>query len=230
MLNCILIQSPNQPSGLLHDYLQSSGSVQLGRELNSLSDAETYCRSKKADIVFCDLELQLKEIEYIKSLNPGSLMVYVGSRRKAEESVVDELAFAFLYKPFSHERVLAIIHEAKNYLGYKKDRNERNYIFLKSEYKIVRVSLDDILFCEGMKDYSQIFLKDKSKPLVTLQNLKSLMERLDERKFVRVHRSFIVSIEKIDTIARNGIHIGNHEIPIGDSYREKLIENIENDH
>ncbi len=101
------------------------------------------------------------------------------------------------------------------------------FVFVKSEYKIIKIRLDDILFCEGMKDYTQIYLAGKPQPVLTLQNLKNFSQRLPEDQFLRVHRSFIVSLHHLDTIFRNEISIGKKTVPIGNSYRSDFFRVIE---
>ena len=108
-----------------------------------------------------------------------------------------------------------------------KHAKHRKFIFIKSEYKIIKVRFDDILFCEGMKDYTQVYIKGKSEPLLTLNNLKSFASKLPIEEFIRVHRSYIVSIGHIDSIIRNEIYVGKKIIPIGDSFKNEFYEMVE---
>lgn len=102
-----------------------------------------------------------------------------------------------------------------------------DYIFIKSEYKLIRINLSDILFLSGLRDYTQVFLKGKVSPLTTLQNLKDFESKLPDTAFIRVHRSYIVSLGQVDTISRNEITIGTYTIPIGHAYRQLLDEMIQ---
>jgi len=108
-----------------------------------------------------------------------------------------------------------------------KHVKSKKFVFVKSEYKIIKVRFDDILFCEGMKDYTQVYIKGKSDPLLTLNNLKSFSAKLPADEFMRVHRSYIVSISHIDSIIRNEIYIGKKIIPIGDSFKGDFYEMVE---
>ena len=105
--------------------------------------------------------------------------------------------------------------------------NKHDFVFIKSEYKIIKVRFDEILFCEGMKDYTQIYLHGRTQPVLTLQNLKNFSSRLPETDFVRVHRSYVVSLNHIETISRNEISIGKKVVPIGNSYRNDFFKIIE---
>ncbi|WP_152269691.1 LytR/AlgR family response regulator transcription factor [Agriterribacter humi] len=102
-----------------------------------------------------------------------------------------------------------------------------DFVFVKSEYKIIKIKLEDILFCAGMKDYTQIYVAGKNQPILTLQNLKNFLARLPAKDFVRVHRSFAVSIFHIDSISRNEIAIGKKTVPIGNSYRSDFFNIVE---
>ena len=99
-------------------------------------------------------------------------------------------------------------------------------IFVKSEYKLIQIDLDKILYIEGLKDYVKIYIENEPHPVLSLMSLKSLEEQLPGQKFVRVHRSFIVHMDKIKVIERNRIVFGKTYIPISDSYKEQLIEQL----
>lgn len=104
--------------------------------------------------------------------------------------------------------------------------NRRNFILIKSEYKLVKAWLDDIIFISAMKDYTQVFIEGKTAPITTLQNLKDFEIKLPQSEFIRIHRSFMIALQHIDCISRNEVLIGKHSIPIGDAYREELKKKI----
>lgn len=106
-------------------------------------------------------------------------------------------------------------------------QTQRDFVFVKSEYKIIKLRLEDIMFCAGMKDYTQIYVAGKSQPVLTLQNLKNFQARLPEKDFVRVHRSFVVSLFHVDSISKNEITIGKKTVPIGNSYRNDFFSIVE---
>lgn len=109
----------------------------------------------------------------------------------------------------------------------KAENDKRIFLFVKSEYKLIKINLADILFLSGLRDYTQIYLKGKSSPITTLQNLKDFESKLPEDEFIRVHRSYIIAIGQIDTISRNEICIGHNTIPIGNAYKHGFDEIIE---
>lgn len=105
--------------------------------------------------------------------------------------------------------------------------NYMNCVFVKSEYRLIKLHFDDIVFCEGMKDYTKIYLQGRSQPLTTLQNLKSFSARLPKERFIRIHRSYLVSLQHIDEISKSEIVIGKKQLPIGNNYRPELFKFIE---
>ena len=105
--------------------------------------------------------------------------------------------------------------------------HKREFLFIKSEYKLIKINLAEVLFLSGMRDYTQIYLKGKASPLTTLQNLKEFESKLPRDYFIRVHRSYIIALGQVDYISRNEINIGSHNIPIGNTFRPGLNEAIE---
>ncbi|MDB5223008.1 MAG: two component transcriptional regulator, LytTR family [Chitinophagaceae bacterium] len=102
-----------------------------------------------------------------------------------------------------------------------------DFVFVKSEYKIVKIKLDDILFCKGMKDYIQIYVNGKSQPVMTLKSLNEFSTKLPSQKFIRVHRSYIVSLLHIDTISKNEIFLGKQIVPIGNIFKSDFFTIVE---
>ena len=110
----------------------------------------------------------------------------------------------------------------------RNDNNKRTFLFIKSEYKLIKINLGDILFLSGLRDYTQIYMKGKASPLTTLQNLKQFESKLPDDNFIRVHRSYIVALNHIDSISRNEISIApHHTIPVGNAYKPAFEEIIE---
>jgi DNA-binding LytR/AlgR family response regulator len=104
---------------------------------------------------------------------------------------------------------------------------KQDFVFIKSEYKFVKIKFDDILFCKAMKDYIQVYIIGKSKPVITLKSLNSFETKLPQDKFIRVHRSYIVSLLHIDTISKNEISIGKQIVPIGSIFKPDFFTIVE---
>ena len=148
-------------------------------------------------------------------------------------------ALDYLLKPFNYEEFLHASNKALAYVELIQrsntpqpaaeatatpERVEDDYLFVKVEYQLVRIALTDILYIESLKDYVKIFLKNTEKAILTLSSLKALEEKLPAKRFMRVHRSYIVSLDKINSITRNALHIGKINITVGDQYKEEFTK------
>ncbi len=185
------------------------------------------------DLIFCEYSFveQLTTYSYIYSVKIPPIVCLLTEKDKPEELGANRV-FGFLTKSVTGEQVIETIRQAvRNKYSTKEGGANRwkrdGFIFINSEYKIIRIRFEDIQFCEGMKDYTQIYLSAKTQPVITLQNLKTFSSKLPEDSFVRVHRSFVISLQHIDSISRNEISIGKKIIPIGNSYRNDFFHIVE---
>ncbi len=132
-------------------------------------------------------------------------------------------------KPFSYEEFLTAVNKAQNIISLEQKaasgiEANNEFLFIKSDYKIRRINFNDILYIEGLKDYVKVYTRNDPKPILSLTSLKLLESKLPSGRFMSVHRSFIVNLEKIDTIDRSRIVFGKEYIPVSDQYKEKFQE------
>ncbi|CAN5602620.1 LytTR family DNA-binding domain-containing protein [soil metagenome] len=195
-------------------------------------EARHYLQEFDIDILICDVETVAdKEMEIFLMSRKANMQLLVLASR-AELSAVDIVCnvFSFIPKPVSFDKFYDIICRTRDYLQpvvQAETMQAFDFVFVKSEYKYFKVKFNEILFCEGMKDYTQVYLVNRPKPIITLQNLKTFVSKLPKTDFIRVHRSFVVSISCIDVISKNDIVIGQKFIPIGESYRSSLFHIVE---
>jgi len=170
-------------------------------------------------------------LKWLKRLHNPPLLICCGNNVELENIVNAQHVFAYLQTPISLERVLSLKKNIYAYLfqAPKSEQQEKKtYMFIKSDYKLMKINLADLLFLSGLKDYTQIILKGKKTPITTLKNLKEFEAKLSPTEFIRVHRSYIVGINHIDFISKNEITIDSYTIPIGNSFRKGLDDVIEN--
>ncbi|HXD77352.1 MAG TPA: LytTR family DNA-binding domain-containing protein [Puia sp.] len=230
VLNCIVVEDNSKQTALLKDYIAKMPGLSFSARCESSADLYQLVIQFRANIVFWDFRLldnrvmlRLREAGYYP------IVICIADKQEQEEKHTDMDVFSYLNRPLSFERFLSTMNKIRDYLSttvYFHHRNNR-FVFVKSEYKIIKVKFEDILFCEGMKDYTQIYIKGRSEPILTLNNLKSFSFKLPPEEFIRVHRSYIVSLAHIDSIARNEIYIGKKIIPIGDSFKDDFYQIIE---
>jgi DNA-binding LytR/AlgR family response regulator len=196
-------------------------------------DAIEFFVDGEADLIFVDIQMpDLTGIEFTRSLQEDHKIIFTTAYEKYALEGFKLNAVDYLLKPFSYEEFLKAAGKA-----YKLAELEANsqptietnnqFLFLKSDYKIRRINFNDILYIEGLKDYIKVYTKGEEKPVLSLNSIKSLEQKLPEDKFMRVHRSFIVNLDKIETIERSRIIFGKTYIPVSDQYKEKFQEYLD---
>ena len=181
-------------------------------------------------LIFADAQmLTQRNLQQIKQTLPNALLIATGNNIHLNENIHEHI-FNYIDEPFVFGKIFSVINQAKLFYTTADATNtqtKKTFVLIKSEYKLIKINLADILFIAGMKDYIKIWVKDRTAPLTTLQNLKEFEKKLPQQDFIRVHKSYIVAFQHIDCIARNEIMIGNYSIPVGDSFRSGLNGFIE---
>ena len=176
-------------------------------------------------VIICSIpSLSNNILKWLKKQHHRPLLICSGSGAEIENIVNTQQVFAYLQTPISLERVMSLKKNIFEYIvnAQKVEPAEkRDFLFIKSDYKLIRIDLKEVLYFSGLKDYTQIFLKGKKTPLTTLKNLKEFETKLSDG-FVRVHRSYIISMNHVDYISKNEITIDTYTIPIGNTYRKIL--------
>jgi DNA-binding LytR/AlgR family response regulator len=231
VLNCIVVEDNSKQSALLKDYIAKTPKLSFSGKCESAVDVFQLVAQTRAEIIFWDIRLlDNKVLLRLKEGGYYPIVICIADKQEQEEKETEMDVFSYLNRPLSFERFLSTMTRIRDYLSatiYIHHVRNNRFVFIKSEYKIIKVRFEDILFCEGMKDYTQIYLKGKADPILTLNNLKSFSYKLPPEEFIRVHRSFIVSLSHIDSIVRNEIYIGKKIIPIGDSFKDDFYQVIE---
>lgn len=230
VLKCIAVDDEPLALKLVQTFIDQTPFLELTASCDNAVEAMALIREKQPDLVFLDINMpNLTGMELARLLQeqPGSVpkIVFTTAYNHYAIEGYRVNAVDYLLKPFSYEeflraanKVLQITEEASN--NYQPITADDEFIFLKVEYQWVRISLKDILYIESLKDYVKVHLEDSQKGVLSLISLKALEEKLPSAKFMRVHRSFIVSLDKINAITKNSIMIGKTEITVGEQYKE----------
>ncbi len=230
-LKCLLIEGNETSSHIIMEYVAKISWLNFICKPISAREATHYLQEFTVDILFCSVDtINNKEMELFAADNlKDTLIIVIDSKAALAVADINANIFSFLPRPVSFDRFFYTICRAKEMLqsSLKGDSfPAMDFVFIKSEYKFYKVKFTDILFCEGMKDYTQVYLADKPKPIITLQNLKTFVGKLPSNDFIRVHRSYVIALRSIDVVSKNEIIIGNKFIPIGESYRNALFQII----
>lgn len=234
MIRCLVVDDEPLALDILTDYIEKVPFLQLVNATTSAFDALAQVQDGKADLVFLDVQMpELTGIQFLKIINGKCDVILTTAYPQYaldgyELDVVD-----YLLKPIAFDRfykaVQKVHHEKSQSAPIAEPvpaTSTYDFIFVKTEHKIQKIYLDDILYIEGLKDYISIFTS--SERIITLQNMKKMEDVLPAGRFVRVHKSYILALDKIESIERSRIFIGDKIIPIGDTYRDNFFKLIEN--
>ena len=246
-INCIAVDDEPLALGMVCAFIEQTPFLKLVGRYSSAVEALGALQDKTVEVIFLDIQMpNLNGIELARVLDgrgpgkPRIIFTTAYNQFALEGYRVD--ALDYLLKPFNYEEFL---HAANKALAYadllNKSKAETvapntpiapltpaeehiadDYLFVKVEYQLVRIALADIIYLESLKDYVKIHLKNSDKALLTLSTLKALEEKLPAKRFMRVHRSYIVSLDKINSITRNALQIGKVNITVGDQYKDEF--------
>jgi len=242
MIRCLVVDDEPLALHIVEDYISKVPFLKLVKSTTNPIEALNMVQEGGVDLVFLDVQMpELTGIQFLKIANGKAKMILTTAYPEYalegyELDVVD-----YLLKPIAFDRFFKAVQKAQGIIQpsakpaavpeqvqqQQQPQSDlmSDFIFVKSEHKIQKVYLRDILFIEGLKDYISIFTP--AERIITLQNMKKMEDALPERHFVRVHKSYIVSLNKIDSIERSRIWIGDKIIPVGDTYREDFFKIIE---
>ena len=225
-ITCIIVDDEPMALQLLESYVLRTPYLQLeGKFSNGIEVLQFLHEKKQIDIIFMDIQMpEIDGLELSKKIPIQTKIIFTTAfdQYAIEEYKVN--ATGYLLKPFNYIEFLEATEKAKQLLLPTKNKEVEipDYIFVKSEYKQIKIFLNDIIYIESMKDYAKIFLTSQSSPIVTLLSLKKLNQELPKENFMRVHRSFIVSLEKIEIVEKNQIVFGKQRITVAEPYREQF--------
>jgi DNA-binding LytR/AlgR family response regulator len=211
---------------LLERYVNKTPSLVLAGRCNSAFQALEMLDKMEIEIIFLDIQMPgLSGLELSRGLQKGPKVIFTTAFEQFALEGFKVEALDYLLKPVSYPEFLNAVNKAKRLYELIKKTivpETRTSIFVKTDYKLVQIELNSIQYIEGLKDYVKIYQENVENPVLTLMSLKSLEENLPDKMFMRVHRSFIVNLEKIRAIERNRIIFGNNYIPISENYKEKF--------
>ncbi len=226
-MNCIAIDDELLALDIISEFCSQISFLKLVGTYTNPLDAAKLLNSIEIDLIFLDIHMpHVSGIDFLKSLYCPPMVIFTTAYKEHAFQGFDYDAVDYLVKPFSADRFIKAVNKANQMMVLKKsgpifikDSHDDNpgFIMVKVEYSTIRLNLDDILYIEGLKDYVKIYAGGK--PVLTKTTMKNLSEKLPADRFLRVHKSFIVSIPKIDMIENNRIVIGKERIPVGESYK-----------
>lgn len=234
MIRCIVVDDKPLAIDILNDYISKVPDLSLVFSSTNPLEALEYLMKNEVDLVFLDIQMpQLNGVQFMKIVQGKCKIVLTTAYTEYALDGFENDAIDYLLKPISFERFYKAVQKAQHYFNAKNEPQVLaqaienaipDYIFVKTEYKLVKINTDDILYIEGMQNYVAIYTKTEK--IISLQNIKKMEEQLPKKQFARVHKSYMVALNKINSIERSRIYIADAVIPLGDVYRDGFYQSI----
>ncbi len=229
-IRCMAVDDEPLALALVCNYIEKTPFLELVSKSTGALNAVDLLNERSIDLLFLDVQMpDLTGVELARSIvGSGPKIVFTTAFNNFALEGFKLDALDYLLKPFSYEEFLRTANKAKKHFDLVQKASEpaasegkNDYIFVKSEHQLIKIQFDDVLYIEGLKDYVKIYLTSQPRPVLSLMSLKTLEDRLPSAQFMRVHRSYIVSLGKIKMVYRNQINFGRDEfVPISAQYKD----------
>ena len=221
MIRCLAIDDEPLALKQLVTYISKVPFLELAAQCQSAMEARAFLENDTADAIFCDINMpDLNGMDFVKSLAVPPLIVFTTAYSEYAVEGFRVNAVDYLLKPFGLQDFQRAANRLKERLSESTVADSDNTLFLKTDYRIVKVSIPDIRYIEGMSEYLKVWIKDEAKPIITLLSMKKMEERLPDY-FMRIHRSYIINLTMIQEVNKNRVIMdADTYLPIGDMYKD----------
>lgn len=233
-IQCLIVDDEPVAREILENLLSKISFVKIAGSCKSAIEAFNCINSTNVDLIFLDINMpEISGLSFAKSINKNIKIIFTTAYREYALDGFDLQAVDYLLKPISFERLLQAVNKFVNentsiiYSEHKEIVTEKtDHFFIRSDRKMIKINFVDIKFIESLSDYIKIHLSDKT--ILTRETISSIEAKLPQNDFIRVHRSFIVSLPSIGSFTNEYIEIGKNEIPISRSYKKEVLSRLEN--
>ena len=231
MLRCIAVDDEPLALELLEDNISNLPYLQLVAKCSNAKEAIKVMQEQTIDLIFLDIQMPgLTGLQFIQSLSTRPMIILVTAYEKFALEGFNLDVVDYLVKPVALDRFVKACNKALELFQLKNSGKENSnepvpdYFFVNVDYSLLKVAYPDIKYIEGLKDYIKIHLKSSSKPIITRMTMKAIEEQLPISQFIRIHKSYIVSIAFITAIRKNSVFIEQLELPVSETYQEALMK------
>jgi len=236
-LNCVIIDDEPLARELLKSYVEKTPFLKLTGSYDNAKDAIRDLIENPVHLIFLDIQMpDMNGVDFARMIPTSTKVIFTTAFQQYAIEGFRVEALDYLMKPINYTEFLESANKALAWFQVREKKaepneqeGEKDFIYVKADYKLVQIKFDDIIYIEGLKDYLKIYLRNSQRPVLTLVSMKSMEERLPSPRFLRVHRSYIVQTSMIQTIDKGQIVFDKVRIPISDSYRPE-IQNFLNGH
>jgi DNA-binding LytR/AlgR family response regulator len=231
MMRCIAVDDESLALDLLEDNIRKIPFLTLVKRCKNAFEAHEAVMKENIDLIFLDIQMPgISGVQFLQSITNPPLVIFITAYEQFALQGFNLDVVDYLLKPVSFDRFLKAANKAHELFTLKNtvpSNASNEFLFVNSEYNLVKINVRDIIYIEGLKDYIKIFMLNATRPIITRLSMKSIEEKLPADRFVRVHKSFIVAIERIISIRKGKISINNVHVPISDHYKENLYRFID---
>ena len=228
MINAIALDDEPLALKIIESFCQRIEFLELEKTFTKTSEAHKYLRKQPVDLIFLDIQMPTQNgMDFYALIEQNTMVIFTTAFSEFAVEGFNVSATDYLLKPFSFDRFLLAVEKAKAQFEVKNQIQniEQSYLFIRADYSLNKLLISDILFIEGLDDYLKIHIRNQ-KTIVARMTMKSILEKLPANDFLRVHRSYIVSLSNIEKIRNKIIYIDGEEIPISASYEAGFLSFI----
>jgi DNA-binding LytR/AlgR family response regulator len=230
MIRCIAVDDEPLALELLEDNISKVPFLQLMAACDSVTDAMKVMEKETIDLIFLDIQMPgLTGLQFIESMTEKPMIILITAYKQYALESYNLDVTDYLVKPVSLDRFIKACNKAKQLFELKSSQKNNgsskdipDYIFVNADYSLVKINFSDIIYIEGLKDYIKIHLKSAQHPVVTRMPMKTIEEQLPPSQFMRIHKSYIVSVAYITAIRKSSVFVGSLELPLSDTYRDAV--------
>lgn len=226
MITAIAIDDEPPALKIIENFCGQQDTVNLIKTFTKPNEALKYLRKYPVDLLFLDIQMpSLSGLNFYKEIEQVSMVIFTTAFSEYAVEGFNLNAIDYLLKPYTFERFMIAVNKARDFhaFAHQKEKSTQEYLFIRVDYSLVKIKIADILFIEGLDDYLQIYLADQRK-IVPRMTMKNILSKLPAEEFIRVHRSFIVPLKRIQQVRNKMILAGGREIPLGSSYEEDFYK------
>ena len=220
MIKCIAIDDEPLALQIITKYCEKISFLQLQATFTNPDEAKNYIENNSIDLLFLDIQMpDITGIQFYKNLSKKPMVIFTTAYKDFAVEGFNVDAIDYLLKPFEYDRFLKAVYKANEYMEFLSSQDlQLNSLYLKVNYEMMKINLKDIELIEALDDYIKLYIKPS--PVLTLMTLKTILEKLPPKEFVRVHRSYIIPLNKVEKFSKNKITVSGKEVPIGSSYAD----------
>ena len=223
MIKAIAIDDEPIALKVIENFCHEIETISLEKTFSNAEDGLKYLKKFPTDIIFLDIEMpNLNGIDLYKQIKQNTLVIFITSRADYAVEGFNLNALDYLLKPFTFERFKQATDKAQEYFS-SNINSKSQHIFVRADYSLQKIMLDDITYIEALDDYLKINLYQQ-KTIVARMTMKAMLEKLPKTDFLRVHRSFIVPIKKVESLRNKTLLLGDKKIPVGNSYESEVMK------